>query len=214
VKTVRILAALAIGLAVAQPALAKKVPVPLERQSNDEVRLFFTEDPDAPRYAPPGYDFTIVEYMDYQCPYCRSAHATLKQLLAKDRKVRVIFRDIPVFGPASAKAARIAIAAKYQNKYLAVHEALLHANRPLNDAKIEAAVRKAGADWGRLQADLKRNSTDIDDLIERNLLQSEMLGYKGTPGWIYGDTLGFGDVKLAAIEAEIAKQRAKKKAKK
>jgi protein-disulfide isomerase len=211
VKSVPVLAALLACVAGAQPALAKKVPVPLERQSNDEVRLFFTEDPDAPRYAPPGYDFTIVEYMDYQCPYCRSANATLKKLIAKDKKVRVIFRDIPVFGPASEKAARIAIAAKYQNKYMAVHDALLQANRPLNDAKIEAAVKNAGADWNRLQADLKRYATDIDDLIERNLLQSEMLHYTGTPGWIFGDTLGYGDVKLIAIEEEIAKQRAKKK---
>jgi len=199
------------GIAGSQPALAKKVPVPLESATDEEARLFFTEDPDAPRWAPPGYDFTIVEYMDYQCPYCRSANATLKQLLAKDKKIRVLFRDIPVFGPASEKAARIAIAAKYQNKYMAVHEALLQASRPLNDAKIEAAVKKAGADWPRLQADLKKYAIDIDDLIERNLEQSEMLGYTGTPGWIYGDTLGFGDVKLVAIEAEIAKQRAKKK---
>lgn len=213
-KSVPAIVALLTCLAGAQPALAKKVPVPLERASDEEARLFFTEDPDAPRYAPPGYDFTIVEYMDYQCPYCRSANATLKQLLAKDKKVRVIFRDIPVFGPASEKAARVAIAAKYQNKYMAVHDALLQANRPLNDAKIEAAVKKAGANWSRVQSDLKRYSTDIDDLIERNLLQSEMLHYTGTPGWIFGDTLGYGAVKLTAIEAEIARQRAKKKAKK
>jgi protein-disulfide isomerase len=206
--------ALALSLSIlagAQPAMAKKVPVPLERATDEEARLFFTEDPDAPRWALRGYDFTIVEYMDYQCPYCRSANATLKTLLAKDKKVRVIFRDIPVFGPASEKAARIAIAAKYQNKYMAVHDALLQANRPLDDAKIEAAARKAGADWNQLQADLKAHATDIDDLIERNLLQSEMLHYSGTPGWIFGNTLGFGDVKLVAIEAEIAKQRAKKK---
>ena len=116
-----------------------------------------------------------------------------------------------MFGPASAKAARVAIAAKYQGKYMAVHEALLAASRPLDDAKIEAAVKKAGADWPRLQADLKRHAVDIADLIERNMIQSEMLGFTGTPGWIFGSTLGGGDVKLAAIEAEIAKQRARKK---
>jgi protein-disulfide isomerase len=201
------------AMAMSGPAIAKKVPVPRESASDEEARLFFTEDPDAPRWAPPGYDFTIVEYMDYQCPYCRSANATLKQLLARDKKVRVIFRDIPVFGPASEKAARIAIAAKYQNKYMAVHESLLAASRPLNDAKIEAAVKKAGADWGRIQADLKIHATDIEDLIDRNMEQSEMLGYTGTPGWIFGSTLGFGAVKLEAIEREIAKQRARDKGK-
>ena len=147
--------------------------------------------------------------MDYQCPYCREAHATLRQLMAEDKKLRIIFRDIPVFGPGSEKAARIAIAAKYQNKYLAVHSALLAASRPLDDKKIEAAARKAGADWNRLQADLKRHSTDIEDLIERNMIQSEMLGFSGTPGFIIGTTLGFGAIKIGPIRKVIAETRAK-----
>ena len=132
------------------------MPTPPDNAPDEVARLYFTEDPDAPRHAPPGYDFTIVEYMDYQCPYCRAAHATLAADRRRTRRSAIIFRDIPVFGPASEKAARVAIAAKYQNKYLAVHEALLDASRPLDDAKIEAAVKKAGADWaaapGRPQA--------------------------------------------------------------
>jgi protein-disulfide isomerase len=197
------------ALLLAAPADARKVPVPLESASDEVARLYFTEDPDAPRHAPPGYDFTIVEYLDYQCPYCREAHSTLRQLMAEDKKVRIIFRDIPVFGPASEKAARVAIAAKYQNKYLAVHSALLAAARPLNDQKIEAAARKAGADWDRLQADLKRHSTDIEDLIERNMAQAEMLGFNGTPGFILGTTLGFGAIKIGPIKKVIAETRAK-----
>lgn len=191
------------------PAEARKVQPPADNAPSEVARLYFTEDPDAPRHAPPGYDFTIVEYLDYQCPYCREAHAMLRELMAKDKKVRILFRDIPVFGAASEKAARVAIAAKYQNKYLAVHEALLAASRPLDDKKIEAAARKAGADWDRLQADLKRRSGDIDDLIERNMMQSEMLGFTGTPGFIIGSTLGFGAIKLAPIEKVIAETRAK-----
>jgi protein-disulfide isomerase len=190
-------------------AEARKVPVPFNSDSDEVARLFFTEDPDAPRHAPPGYDFTIVEYFDYQCPYCRLAHGTLRQLMAKDRKVRILFRDNPVFGPESERAARVAVAAKYQNKYLAVHQALLEASRPLDERKIEAAAKRAGADWPRLQADLRRHSEDIDDLIERNMLQSKMLRFTGTPGFILGTTLGFGAVKLETIEKLIAESRAK-----
>lgn len=204
------LAVLALALVLgAAPAAATKVPPPADDAPDEVARLYFTEDPDAPRYAPPGYDFTIVEYLDYQCPACREAHATLRQLMAEDKKVRIIFRDIPVFGPASEKAARIAIAAKYQNKYLAVHQALLQASRPLDDKKIEAAVLKAGADWDRLQADLKRHSADIKDLIERNMVQAEMLRFNGTPGFIIGGTLGFGAVKIGPIKEVIAKTRAR-----
>ena len=204
------LAALALALSfAAAPADARKVEPPSDDTPSEAARRYFTEDPDAPRHAPPGYDFTIVEYMDYQCPYCREAHGTLRQLMAEDKKVRIIFRDIPVFGRASEKAARVAIAAKYQNRYLAVHEALLAASRPLDDRKIEAAARKAGADWNRLQADLKRHSTDIDELIERNMIQSEMLRFNGTPAFIIGDTLGFGAIKIDAIRDVIAETRAK-----
>ena len=204
------LSALVLALILgAAPAVAKKVPAPADDARIDVARLYFTEDPDAPRHAPPGYDFTIVEYMDYQCPACREANATLRQLMAEDKKVRIIFRDIPVFGAASERAARVAIAAKYQNKYLAVHQALLQASRPLDGKKIEAAVRKAGADWTLLEADLKRHSTDIDDLIERNMIQAEMLGFNGTPGFIFGGTLGFGAVKIGPIKEVIAKTRAR-----
>jgi protein-disulfide isomerase len=205
------LAALAFAIALAAaPVEARKVEPPSDDVPTSVARLYFTEDPDAPRHAPPGYDFTIVEYMDYQCPACREANTTLRQLMAEDKKVRIIFRDIPVFGPASEKAARIAIAAKYQNKYLAVHQALLQASRPLDDKKIEAAVRKAGADWPRLQADLKRHSTDIEDLIERNMNQAEMLRFTGTPGFIIGSTLGFGAIKIEPIRKVIAETRAKR----
>ena len=205
-------AALAFALAMigATAAEARKVPIPLKTDSDAVARLYFTEDPDAPRHAPPGYDFTIVEYMDYQCPYCRMAHDTLRQLMAKDKKVRIIFRDMPVFGPASERAARVAIAAKYQNKYLAVHQALLQASRPLDEQKIEAAVRRAGADWTLIEADLERHSQDINDLIVRNMIQSKMLGFKGTPGFILGTTLGFGAIKLETIEKLIAESRAKR----
>lgn len=197
------------ALLLAAPADARKVPPPADDAPTEVARLYFTEDPDAPRHAPPGYDFTIVEYLDYQCPACREAAATLRQLMAEDKKVRIIFRDIPVFGAASEKAARVAIAAKYQNKYLAVHQALLQASRPLDDKKIEAAVRKAGADWTRLQADLKRHSTDIEDLIERNMVQAEMLRFNGTPGFIIGTTLGFGAIKIGPIRQVIAETRTK-----
>lgn len=203
-------AALFIALLTAGTAEARKVAPPADDAPSEVARLYFTEDPDAPRHAPPGYDFTVVEYLDYQCPYCRATHDTLRQLMAKDKKVRIIFRDIPVFGPASEKAARVAIAAKYQNKYLAVHEALLETSRPLDDQKIEAAVKRAGADWAVIQADLKRRSGDIDDLIERNMIQSEMLGFTGTPGFIIGSTLGFGAIKLPAIEKVIAETRARR----
>ena len=104
------------------PALATKVAAPGPDTPLEEARRWITEDPDAPMIAPKGYDVTIVEYMDYQCPACRASREPLAQLLARDKKVRVIFRDWAIFGPASEKAARLALASKYQGKYVAFHD--------------------------------------------------------------------------------------------
>jgi len=190
---------------------SKLVPAPADDAPVEEARKFFTEDPDAPMIAPEGYDVTIVEYLDYQCPACRTTREPLRQLLAKDKKVRVIFRDWPIFGPASETAARLAVASKYQGKYFDFHDALLTTPRPLDEAKIKAAAAKAGIDWGRLQNDLKLHEKDIEDLLARNNEQAEMLGLDGTPGFIIGNTQSFGGMTLKDLEESVAEARSEQK---
>lgn len=202
----------AIPVLVCASALqATIVPPPADDVPIEEARRFFTEDPDAPMIAPTGYDVTIVEYLDYQCPACRASHEPLKQLVAKDKKVRVIFRDWPIFGPASERAARLAIASKYQGKHLAFHDALLTTPSPLTDEKIEAAARKAGVDWNRLQRDLELHSQDIEELLARNYEQADMLGLDGTPGFIIGDVQSFGGMTLKDFEESVKEARQKSK---
>lgn len=202
-------AALVLAALVATPIIAKRVTPPTEESPIEEARRFFTTDPDAPRVAPKGHDVTIVMYTDYQCPYCRQQTDDLLKLIRNDDKVEVLFRDWPTVHESSRDAARAAIAANYQGKYLAVHEALMRAPRPLDAKRIEAAVRGAGADWKRLQADLAANETDIDDLIQRNHDQALMLGMTGTPGFIIGNTQRFGTMPYAALVKAVADERAK-----
>jgi len=201
-------ALIALPAAVVQSTV---VPPPAPDAPLEEARKFFTEDPDAPMIAPKGYDVTIVEYLDYQCPACRTTREPLAQLLAKDKKVRVIFRDWPIFGPASERAARLALASKYQDKYFAFHDALLQMPRPLDEAKIKAASAKAGVDWERLQSDLKRNEDEIEELLARNNKQADMLGLDGTPGFIIGNTQSFGGMTLKDLEESVAEARSEKK---
>ena len=202
------LCALAAAFVLTAPAAAERVTRPGDEATTEQQRAFFTEDPDAPTIAPKGYDVTVVEYLDYQCPACRATLEPLKQLLAKDRKVRVIFRDWPVFGAASQYAALIAIASKYQGKYMAVHDALLNTPRPLTNAKVEAAARRAGADWAQLKKDMVAHSEDIEDLLARNDEQAQLLGLDGTPGFIIGITQSFGGMTLAQLEESVKKARA------
>jgi protein-disulfide isomerase len=205
VKRVVIAAALAV---VATPTISATAPDKFsENASIEEQRRYFTEDDLAPMVKPPNYNVTIVEYMDYQCPYCRATHAPLKQLLAEDHKVRVIFRDWPIFGDASVRAALAAIASKYQGKYLAFHDALMEAPLPLNDAKIEAAAKKAGVNWDQLQKDKIRHSEEIEDLFQRNDKQAQLMGLEGTPGFIIGNVQSFGGMTLKQLETRVASAR-------
>lgn len=197
------LAFFSIGL---MPSTATQA-APGPMASAEEQRRYFTEDDVAPMIKPPGYDVTIVEYMDYQCPYCRATHGPLKQLLARDKKIRVIFRDWPIFGDASAAAALAAIASQYQNKYVAMHDALMETPLPLSQAKIKIAAKKAGVDWGRLQRDIDTHSKEIEDLLARNDEQAQLLGLEGTPGFIIGNVQSFGGMDLKALEKSVAAAR-------
>ena len=178
-----------------------------ENASIEEQRRYFTEDDAAPQVKPAHYDVTIVEYMDYQCPYCRATHGPLKELLASDHKIHVIFRDWPVFGPESQHAALIAVASKYQGKYLAVHNALMETPLPLTHAKIKAAAIKAGVNWQQLQHDMAAHADEITDLFERNEAQASMLGLEGTPGFIIGDVQSFGGMTLKQLRQSVAEAR-------
>ncbi|MGE5562478.1 MAG: DsbA family protein [Bacillota bacterium] len=204
----RFLAAAALlSLAGGSVVWAESTKAPGKEASVEEQRRWFTEDAVAPMIKPAKYDVTIVEYMDYQCPYCRASHGPLKQLVAKDHKVRVIFRDWPIFGPASEAAALAAIASKYQGKYVAMHDALMETPLPLNQDKIKAAAKKAGVDWAQLQKDMTAHSEAIEDLFQRNSEQAESIGLEGTPGFIIGNVQSFGGMDLAKFQKAVARAR-------
>src|SRR5579863_5486912 len=74
-------------------------------------------DPEIPSLGNPDGDLTVVEYFDYQCPYCKKMAPELAQFVREDGHIRLVLKDWPVFGAMSTAAAEIALAAKYQNKY-------------------------------------------------------------------------------------------------
>lgn len=208
-----IFAGVALTLAAASASLVAAVnpgpepaaPAATPGAEPELTREMFLEDDVAPRMQPAKYDVTIVEYMDYQCPYCRKAHVALGELTAKDKKVRILYRDWPIFGPASEEAARLAIASKWQDKHAQFHDALMRSPGKLSDETIRAAADKAGVDWARLQSDLKAHQPEIEALLQRNDVQASALGLDGTPGFIIGETFVPGGVDLAGFK-ELVKQ--------
>lgn len=195
----------------AGPAAATKVPAPKSSASIAETRRYFTTDPDAPTLGAKNADVTVVIYTDYQCPYCRKGAPALLQLVKRDPKVRILFRDWPIFGKESVNAARFAVGAKYQGKYVPFHMALMKEPRPLTPDRIRAAAAKAGVDWKRLEADMKVHQDDIIDLITRNHEQGEMLDFSGTPGYLIGNFQHFGEMSLQGLLETVREARAKAK---
>jgi len=154
-----------------------------------------------------GANLTIVTFTDYQCPACRRAHPQMLAAVQEDGRVRLIYRDWPIFGVVSERAARLALASDYQGIYPAVHDALMRAGS-LDDAVVRVAVEQAGGDWARLLADLARHRVAIDAHLARNAAQAQALGLEGTPGYLVGPVLIRGGIDEGAFRRAFAQARA------
>ncbi|MBN8980091.1 MAG: DsbA family protein [Rhizobiales bacterium] len=143
-------------------------------------------DADIPVRGNPDGDITIVEYSDYQCPYCKKIEPIVEQVVKEDGKIRLVLKDWPILGDPSPYAAKLVLASKYQNKYEAAHRALIGRQGRLTESIIEDTLAKAGVDVAKAKADLEANKASIDALLKRNNEQAEGLGFNGTPAFIVG----------------------------
>src|SRR6201995_4349451 len=119
-------------------------------------------DPDNPVFGNPDGDITIVEWFDFNCPYCRKLEPELRQVVQDDGKVRLVLKDWPILGPVSVVAARIALACKYQNKYDKAHDAMIGVSSKLTEPRIYELLAGAGVDVDRAKADLATNAKELD----------------------------------------------------
>jgi protein-disulfide isomerase len=192
--------------------------LPLQARAEDDGTDILSEarilhDPAIPAVGNADGDITIVEYFDYQCPYCRKISPDLAKVVRDDGHVRLVFKDWPIFGGASIYAARLTLAAKYQDKFAEAHEALISLNEKLSEAKVDAALSAAGIDLARAKADLAAKRTDIDAVLARNHEQATGLGFRGTPAFIIGHFRVPGAPNAQAFKQAIADARAAASAK-
>lgn len=143
-------------------------------------------DPDVPVAGNPDGDITIVEFSDFQCPYCRKVAPDLRAAVKEDGKVRLVHKDWPILGAVSIYAARIAIAARFQNKFIEAHDALIAADSKLTEASVRERLAAAGIDVDRAVADVAAHKAEIDALLRRNNDQASAFGFNGTPAFIIG----------------------------
>jgi len=157
----------------------------------------------------PQGDVTIVEFFDYNCGYCRSAHQELKQLLSEDKNIRIIYREFPILGPNSIIASRMALAANEQGKYLEMHDKLFSSSSQLN----ADAMLKIAQDMGLNMTKVTAGISDPNMLVSlRGTIDlATDLGIRGTPAFIIGDKLFPGAMSLEQMRAAVAEARAEAK---
>ncbi len=155
----------------------------------------------------PNGDVTVVEYLDYNCGYCRASLPTVDQLIAADPKVKVVYRELPILSPESQTAARYAIVAARQGKYRALHAAL-YAGGTLTEASMDKALVTAGLDPARVKEEAKAAS--VDAAIQTNLSLSRPLGMSGTPTWVIGNRVVSSVMTLDEMRDAVAAARAAK----
>jgi len=164
-------------------------------------------DPDVPVTGNASGDITIVEWFDYQCPYCRKLEPELRQVVQDDGKVRLVLKDWPILGPVSVVAARMALACKFQDKYNEAHDALIGVNSKLTEPRINELLTGAGIDLDRAKRDLAANTNAIDAILARNNDQATAFGFRGTPSFIVGKFRVPGALTIAQFEQAIADAR-------
>ena len=197
----------ALGLsALSIPALAESDDVLTE--------ALVLRDPDIPVAGNAGGNISIVEYFDYQCPYCRKVEPELRQVVHEDGKVRLVWKDWPILGPMSVTAARMAQASKYQDKFIEAHDALIAINSKLTETKIREALSGGGVDIDRLDRDLVSNESAINATLARNNDQATAFEFRGTPAFIVGKFRVPGVLTMAQFTQVIADARKAAAAKK
>ncbi len=164
-----------------------------------------TNDPNAPVLGNPDGDVTLVEFFDYNCPYCRRAGKAVKALIAADPNLRVVYREWPILGDASVVATRASLAAREQGKYEEMHWALMELQGRINESSIMRIAEGLGIDVDRLQADMQLPA--IDEHIATSMEISRSLGFNGTPSFVIGDQTVPGFVEQDDLAALIAQAR-------
>lgn len=172
-----------------------------------ENRAGLMNDPDSPIVGNPNGDVTIVEFSDYQCPYCKRAHAAVKAVLAADSKVKLVFKDLPILGEPSRIAALAALAARAQDKHLALHDALMEFGGKLDRDRIMEIAGSVGLDVARLQKDM--DDPKLKAIIERNMALASALGVRGTPAFVIGNQFVPGAVDAATLKRMVNDARTK-----
>lgn len=190
-------------LATAAAAATGLKPSLAQQLTKDEV--FF--DKDAPVLGNPKGNVTIVEYFDYQCPYCKKAHPMVEKVVKADGNVRLVLKDWPIFGDVSIFAAQAVLGAAQIGKYEVAMEALMKTKGKLTHEEVEKRLTGAGLSMKEVAASVNKHDAKISGLLNRNYSQALAFNFAGTPAFVIGSALFPGVLDEKGLKDAIAKAR-------
>ncbi|MGX5719059.1 DsbA family protein [Shinella zoogloeoides] len=190
-------------LATAAAAATGLKPSLAQQLTKDDV--FF--DKDAPVLGNPKGNVTIVEFFDYQCPYCKKAHPMVEKVVKADGNVRLVLKDWPIFGDVSIFAAQAVLGAAQIGKYEVAMEALMKTKGKLTHEEVEKRLTGAGLSMKEVAASVNKHDAKISGLLNRNYSQALAFNFAGTPAFVIGSALFPGVLDEKGLKDAIAKAR-------
>jgi protein-disulfide isomerase len=168
----------------------------------------------APVLGPNNAAITLVEFSDFQCPFCFEGTAQLHSLLKMyPAQLRLIFKQYPLDTHSQAAlAAAASVAAHRQGKFWQLHDAMFEKRQDLSRPSLLAMAKRVGLDIPRFTADL--DSAEVRSVVDRDRADGDRAGVEGTPtlfidGQRYNGSLDLDKIR-PVIEAELKKPAGKK----
>lgn len=175
----------------------------IEKLTSNKAIIF--KHPMTPTSGNMNADVTLVEFFDYQCGYCKQVARSLVKLIQNDKKLRVVWKELPILGPNSRFAAAAAMAAKKQGKYLTYHVALMKNRGQLSPEVIMRTARKVGLDVEKLQKDME--DPKINAYLDETINLAQSLGIRSIPAFIIGKRIIPGAIGLDQLKSYISEER-------
>lgn len=175
-----------------------------ESDTQSQLTEMIFNDPASPRKGAEKPALVIVNFTDYNCPYCKQFDPMLEKIVQDYPQVQLVVKLLPFRGESSMTSARVALITWRQQpeKFWALHQRLMAKKGTHDDASILNAQQKTQT------ADIKADARSSDS-VKLNLILSQVLGIQGTPATIVGDQLVAGAIAYDDLEALVKEQLAK-----
>lgn len=135
----------------------------------------------------PDGDVTVVEFFDYNCGFCKRAMPDVVKLVENDDEVKLVLKELPIFGEESEEAAKGALAAGKQGKYFEMHQKLFSEPSKANKEKVLRIANELGLDVPQLEEDMESES--VQQALDEARELAQELGLQGTPLYLIGDRI-------------------------